>query len=163
MEERGEWLGYFPDSCTSLVSLNFACLKGEVNAVALEKLVARCTNLRSLRLNRGVSLEMLSKILAKAPQLVDLGTGSYVHDPRSEPYQRLMSAFMNCKSIRSLSGFWDVASRCLPAVYPICSNLTALNLSYAPAIQGGDLVKMIRHSRKLQRLWVRSRVHFCSF
>ncbi|MQL96248.1 hypothetical protein Taro_028923 [Colocasia esculenta] len=154
VEERGEWLGCFPDSFTSLVSLNFACLKGEVNAVALERLVARCTGLRSLRLNRAVSLEMLSKILAKAPQLVDLGTGSYVQDPRSEPYQRLVSAFMNCKAIRSLSGFWDVASRCLPAVYPICSNLTTLNLSYAPAIQGSDLIKMIRHSMKLQKLWV---------
>uniref|UniRef100_A0A1D1YFV9 Transport inhibitor response 1-like protein Os04g0395600 n=2 Tax=Anthurium amnicola TaxID=1678845 RepID=A0A1D1YFV9_9ARAE len=154
VEDRGEWLSCFPDSCTSLVSLNFAYLKGEVNAVAVERLVARCTNLRSLRLNHGVSLETLSRILVKAPQLTDLGTGSYIHDLQSEPYHKLVNAFMKCQSIRSLSGFWDVAPPCLPAVYPICSNLTALNLSYAPAIQGSELIKMIRHSRKLQKLWV---------
>ncbi|CAA6667837.1 unnamed protein product [Spirodela intermedia] len=132
----------FPDSCTSLVSLNFACLKGEVNALALERLVTRCTNLQSLRLS------------SAGPQLRDLGTGSYVHDPRSEPYLNLASAFMACKSLRSLSGFWEVTAQCLPAVYPICSNLTTLNLSYAASIQGTELIKMIRHSRKLQSLWV---------
>ncbi|RWR80870.1 transport inhibitor response family protein [Cinnamomum micranthum f. kanehirae] len=66
-DHRGHWLCRFPDSCTSLVSLNFACLKGEVNLVALEKLVARCSNLRSLRLNRSVPAEILCKILEKAP------------------------------------------------------------------------------------------------
>lgn len=122
--------------------------------MALERLVARCTNLQSLRLSSAVSLETLSRVVLRAPQLRDLGTGSYVHDPRSEPYLKLASAFMACKSLRSLSGFWEVTPQCLPAVYPICSNLTTLNLSYAASIQGTDLIKMIRHSRKLQSLWV---------
>lgn len=157
MEDRGpQWLSCFPDSCTSLLSLNFACLKGEVNACSLERLVARCPNLRTLRLNRAVSIDTLSKILARAPHLVDLGTGSFTIDHRTEAYHKLLNNFIKCKSLRSLSGFWDAAPRCLPAVYPICGNLTGLNLSYAPAIQCADLIKLIRQCSKLQRLWVSS-------
>lgn len=136
------------------MSLNFACLKGEVNLGALERLVARSPNLRSLRLNRAVPFETLHRILAKAPQLADLGTGSFIHDPNSETYKKLKKAVAKCESIRSLSGFLEVASRCLPVVYPLCSNLTTLNLSYAPGINGSELTKLIRHCRKLQRLWV---------
>ncbi|KAK1259602.1 Transport inhibitor response 1-like protein [Acorus gramineus] len=156
IEDRGpQWLSCFPDSCTSLVSLNFACLKGEVNPSALERLVTRCPNLKSLRLNRSVSMDTLYKILVRAPHLVDLGTGSYVMEhPSVEPYMKLVDAFNNCKSVKSLSGFWDVTQHCLPAIYSICSNLTGLNLSYAPAIQGDDLIKLIGHCLKLQRLWV---------
>lgn len=155
-DHRGHWLSCFPDSCTSLVSLNFACLKGEVNLGALEKLVARCPNLRSLRLNRSVPVEILCKLLMKAPQLVDLGTGSCILVPRSETFLKVTNAFLNCVSVKSLSGFWEVAPRCLHAVFPICSNLTSLNLSYAPTIQGNELIKLILRCHKLQRLWVRS-------
>ncbi|THU53750.1 hypothetical protein C4D60_Mb10t17730 [Musa balbisiana] len=78
VEDHGrQWLSCFHESCTSLVSLNFACLKGEVNAGVLERLVARCPNLRSLKLNRAVSVESLNEIVARAPYLVDLGTGSF--------------------------------------------------------------------------------------
>ncbi|KAF8378053.1 hypothetical protein HHK36_029387 [Tetracentron sinense] len=153
-DHRGQWLSCFPDTCTSLVSLNFACLKGEVNLAALERLVARCPNLKSLRLNRTVPLDMLQKILMRAPQLVDLGTGSYVKDSISEPYSNLINAVFNCKSVRSLSGFLEVSPSFLPAIYPMCWNLTSLNLSYAPGIQGTELINLIRHCRKLQRLWI---------
>ncbi|KAF8390718.1 hypothetical protein HHK36_025245 [Tetracentron sinense] len=153
-DHRGQWLSCFPDSCTSLISLNFACLKGEVNLVALERLVARCPNLRSLRLNRTVPLDMLQKILLRAPQLEDLGTGSYVKDPNSEPYIKLVNTVLNCKSVRSLSGFLEVSPHCLPAIYPMCLNLTSLNLSYASGIRDTDLIKLIHHCWKLQRLWI---------
>lgn len=153
-DHRGQWLSCFPDSCTSLVSLNFACLKGEVNVAALERLVARCRNLRSLRLNHALPLDALQRILVQAPHLVDLGTGSFVHDPDSEIYHKLKNAIQKCTSIRSLSGFLEVASRCLPAVYSICSNLTSLNLSYAPGIYSNELVNLIRHCKKVERLWV---------
>ncbi|KAL6953202.1 Protein AUXIN SIGNALING F-BOX 3 [Sarracenia purpurea var. burkii] len=153
-DHRGQWLSCFPDSCTSLVSLNFACLKGEVNLAALERLVARCHNLRSLKLNHAVPLDSLQKILAQAPQLVDLGTGAFVSDPDSDTYHKLKSTIQKCTSIRSLSGFLEVAPRCLPAIYPICLNLTSLNLSYAPGIHGSELIKLICHCRKLQRLWI---------
>ncbi|KAJ9683190.1 hypothetical protein PVL29_018964 [Vitis rotundifolia] len=153
-DRKGQWLSCFPDSCTSLVSLNFACLKGEVNLTALERLVARCPNLKSLRLNRAVPLDALQRILMLAPQLEDLGTGSYVHDPDTETYNKLISTFQKCRSIRSMSGFLEVSPLCLPAIYPICSNLTSLNLSYAPGIHGDELIKLIHHCRKLQRLWI---------
>lgn len=153
-DHRGQWLSCFPDSCTSLVSLNFACLKGEVNLAALERLVARCKNLKSLRVNHAVPLDALQRILVHAPQLIDLGTGSFVSDPDTEAYKKLKNALLKCSSIRSLSGFLEVASRCLPCIYPICSNLTSLNLSYAPGIYSSELIKLIRHCRKLERLWI---------
>ncbi|EXB62856.1 Protein AUXIN SIGNALING F-BOX 2 [Morus notabilis] len=153
-DNRGQWLSCFADNCTSLVSLNFACLKGEINLAALERLVARSPDLRVLRVNRAVPLDALQKILMKAPQLVDLGTGSYVTDSRSDAYNKLKSTLLKCQSIRSLSGFLEVVPWCLPAFYPVCSNLTSLNLSYAPGIYGFELIKLIRHCVKLQRLWI---------
>ncbi|CAN0870165.1 Protein AUXIN SIGNALING F-BOX 2 [Linum grandiflorum] len=153
-DHRGHWLSCFPDSSTSLVSLNFACLKGEINLAALERLVARSPNLRSLRLSRAVPLDVLQRILIRAPQLVDLGVGSYLHDPDSESYDKLAGVIQKCKSIRSLSGFLDVAPHCLTAFHVICPNLTTLNLSYAPGIHGSELMKLIRHCGKLQRLWI---------
>ncbi|XP_030539569.1 protein AUXIN SIGNALING F-BOX 2-like [Rhodamnia argentea] len=153
-DHRGQWLNCFPESCTSLVSLNFACLKGDINLATLERLVARSPNLKSLRLSRAVPLETLQKILVRAPQLVDLGVGSFVHDPDSETYSKLLTTIEKCKSMRSLCGFLEVAAYCLPAIYPICSSLTSLNLSYAPGIPGSELTKLIRHCRKLQCLWI---------
>ncbi|CAL9120467.1 unnamed protein product [Musa acuminata var. zebrina] len=155
VEDHGrQWLSCFHESCTSLVSLNFACLKGEVNAGVLERLVARCPNLRSLKLNRAVSVESLNEIVARAPYLVDLGTGSFAVDHHTDAYQRLMNSFSKCKSLSSLSGFWEASPHCLDAVYPVCINLTVLNMSYAPAIQADDLIKLISLCFKLQKLWV---------
>ncbi|XP_074275168.1 protein AUXIN SIGNALING F-BOX 2 [Silene latifolia] len=153
-DRKGHWLSCFPESNTSMVSLNFACLKGEVNLTSLERLVARSPNLRSLRVNRAVPFETVYKILAKAPHLTDLGTGSFVHDPNSETYKKLNIAISKCESVRSLSGFLEVSSRCLPAVYSLCEKLLTLNLSYAPGINGSELTKLIRHCTKLQRLWI---------
>ncbi|KAF9663509.1 hypothetical protein SADUNF_Sadunf17G0057900 [Salix dunnii] len=153
-DHRGHWLSCFPDTCTSLVSLNFACLKGEVNLAALERLIARSPNLRSLRLNNAVPLDILQNILIRAPHLVDLGVGSYVNDPDSETYNKLVMAIQNCMSVKSLSGFLEVAPHCLSAFHLICPNLTSLNLSYASGIHGTELIKLIRHCMKLQRLWI---------
>ncbi|CAH9112759.1 unnamed protein product [Cuscuta europaea] len=152
-DHRGQWLSCFPESSTSLVSLNFACLKGEVNLAALERLVGRCKNLRSLRVNRAVPLDALQSILLQSPQLTDLGTGSFVCDPNTETYKKLKIALKR-SSIKSLSGFLEVSSFCLPSVYPMCANLTSLNLSYAPGIYCIELMKLVQHCRKLQRLWV---------
>ncbi|KAL2334276.1 hypothetical protein Fmac_015489 [Flemingia macrophylla] len=149
---KGQWLSCFPDS-TSLVSLNFACLQGEINLGALESLVARSPNLKSLRLNCTVPLSALQRILRLAPQLVDLGIGSFIHDPNSETYTKLKNTIIKCKSITSLSGFFEVAPHSLSAIYPICMNLTALDLSYA-RIQSRALIKLLRYCGKLQRLWI---------
>ncbi|CAI8613459.1 unnamed protein product [Vicia faba] len=96
-DHKGQWLSCFPENCTSLIALNFACLKGEINVGALERLVARSPNLKSLRLNRSVPADALQRILMRAPQLADLGAAS---------------------------------------------------------IQGAELIKLIRHCGKLQRLWI---------
>ncbi|XP_047980431.1 protein TRANSPORT INHIBITOR RESPONSE 1-like isoform X2 [Salvia hispanica] len=127
----GHWLSHFPDSCTSLVSLNMSCLGSEVSFSALERLVARSPNLRTLRLNRAVPLERLANLIRRAPQLVELA----------------------CKQLKALSGFWDVVPSYLPAMYSVCSGITSLNLSYA-AIPSSDLVKLISQCQNLQRLWV---------
>ncbi|KAJ4762226.1 Auxin signaling f-box 2-like protein [Rhynchospora pubera] len=155
IEDRGpRWLNSFPDMCTSLVSLNFACLKGEVNLKSLERLVCRSPNLKCLRLNRAVPVETLAKIMNQCPNLEDLGTGSLLADQFSEAYVSLISALQKCKKLRCLSGFWDASPLCLLAVYPICANLTGLNLSYAPTVQGQDFINLIQHCVKLLRLWV---------
>lgn len=105
-------------------------------------------------MNHSVPMDALQKILVQAPQLNDLGTGSFVQDPDSETYSKLKNVMKKCTSVRSLSGFLDVNGRCLPAVYPICTNLTALNLSYAPGIYSNELIKLIRHCEKVEKLWV---------
>lgn len=149
---RGQWLSCFPDNRTSLVSLSFACLKGEVNPAALERLVARSPDLKVLRVNRSVPLETLVRILERAPGLSDLGTGSCV--VQDHQFDQLKAALSKCAAMRSLSGFLEVAPICLAAFHPLCSGLTSLNLSYAPGIHGSDLINMLRHCTKLRRLWV---------
>ncbi|XP_055813362.1 protein TRANSPORT INHIBITOR RESPONSE 1-like [Solanum dulcamara] len=149
----GHWLSHFPDSCTSLVSLNIACLASEVSFLALERLVARSPNLRTLRINRAVPLEKLPNLLRRTSQLVEFGTGAYSADVRSDFFSNLTEAFSGCKQLKCLSGFWDVVPAYLPAIYPVCSRLTSLNLSYATC-QNPELGKLISQCHNLQRLWV---------
>ncbi|RVW84109.1 Protein auxin signaling F-BOX 3 [Vitis vinifera] len=134
----GQWLSCFPESCSSLVSLNFACTKGVVNLEALEKLVARCPNLRSLRLNRRVPPNVLQRLLQQAPQLEDLGIGSFSNYTDRRTYLRLQNAVLKCRSIRSLSGFSSFTPLYQAAIYPMCSNLISLNLSKAVLDNIGD-------------------------
>uniref|UniRef100_A0A5B7AXN6 F-box domain-containing protein n=1 Tax=Davidia involucrata TaxID=16924 RepID=A0A5B7AXN6_DAVIN len=148
----GHWLSHFPETCTSLVSLNIACLGSEVSS-ALERLVARCPNLKTLRLNRAVPLERLPNLLRRAPQLVELGTGAYSAELRPDVFANLAGAFSGCTELKGLSGFWDVVPAYLPAIYSICSGLTSLNLSYS-TIQSPDLTMLVSHCHNLQRLWV---------
>ncbi|KAL6505084.1 GPI-anchored mannoprotein [Orobanche gracilis] len=149
----GHWLSYFPDNCTSLVSLNISCLGSEVSFSALERLVARSPNLRTLRLNRAVPLEKLANLLRRAPQLVELGTGAFSAETRFDILSNLTEAFSTCKHLKVLSGFWDVVPAYLPAMYSVCSGITSLNLSYA-TVESCDLVKLVSGCRNLQRLWV---------
>ncbi|KAI3930592.1 hypothetical protein MKX01_037038 [Papaver californicum] len=119
--QTGLWLSCFPQTCTSL------------------RLVARCPNLRNLKLNRSVPLEILQRILTLAPHLVDLGIGSYLDELKCETYEKFSNVVLNCKYVRSLSGFLEVAPSFLPAIYSIFSNLAFLNLSDAPGIYGSEL------------------------
>uniref|UniRef100_A0A9I9EFQ6 Uncharacterized protein n=1 Tax=Cucumis melo TaxID=3656 RepID=A0A9I9EFQ6_CUCME len=90
------WLSHFPDTYTSLVSLNIACLRSEVSVSALERLVDRCPNLRTLRLNRPIPLDRHANLLRRAPQLVEFGVGCYMADLRSEVFSSLTGAFTSC-------------------------------------------------------------------
>lgn len=148
-----DWLSYFSDSCTSLVSLNISCLGSEVSFSDLERLIARSPNLRTLRLNHSVPLEKLPNLLLGASQLVEFGTGAFSSEVQSDIFSNLEEAFSGCKRLKGLSGFWDVVPAYLPAIYPVCSGLTSLNLSYA-TIQNPDLSKLISQCHNLQRLWV---------
>ncbi|KAK7259438.1 hypothetical protein RIF29_25045 [Crotalaria pallida] len=149
----GNWLSHFPDSYTSLVSLNISCLVNEVSLSALERLLGRCPNMQTLRLNRSVPLDRLANLLRRCPQLVELGTGVYSTEMRPEVLSNLVEAFSGCKRLKGLSGLWDVLPTYLAAVYPICSRLTSLNLSYA-ILQSPDLIKLVSQCPSLTRLWV---------
>ncbi|KAH0466187.1 hypothetical protein IEQ34_006290 [Dendrobium chrysotoxum] len=147
------WLSHFPESFTSLISLNIACLDGDVNLFILERLVSRCSNLKTLRLNHSVPLDRLVSILLKAPQLVDLGTGRFSADSRPELLAKLESSFAGCRNLKSLSGFYEAVPAYLPTIFSVCDGLSSLNLSYA-TIQSAELTKLITRCKNLQRLWV---------
>ncbi|CAA7047054.1 unnamed protein product [Microthlaspi erraticum] len=149
----GDWLSYFPETSTSLVSLDFSCLDSEVKFSDLERLVSRCRNLKSLKLNRAVTLDGLESLLRRAPQLTELGTGSFSDELSPEALSKLSKAISACKQLKSLSGLWDVLPEYLPALYSVCPGLTSLNLSYA-TVRMTDLVDLLRRCKKLQKLWV---------
>lgn len=152
-DKSGNWLSCFPENFTSLEVLNFANLNNDINFDALEKLVSRCKSLNTLKVNKSVTLEQLQKLLVRAPQLVELGSGSFSQELTSQQYSELESAFNNCKNLHTLSGLWVAAGQYLPVLYPACTNLTFLNFSDA-TLDSEDLSKLLVHCPNLRRLWV---------
>ncbi|XP_022715995.1 protein AUXIN SIGNALING F-BOX 3-like isoform X2 [Durio zibethinus] len=152
-DKGGSWLGCFPESFTSLEVLNFANLTSDINFDALERLVGRCKSMRVLKLNRSISLEQLQRLLVNAPQLAELGTGSFSQELTFRQYKELECTLSNRKNMHTLSGLWEAKGIYLPALYPACTNLTFLNLSYA-ALQSSELAKLLAHCPRLKRLWV---------
>ncbi|CAN1827086.1 Protein AUXIN SIGNALING F-BOX 2 [Linum perenne] len=138
-------------SCEGFTSYGLAAVAANCST---GEACGKIANLKSLRLSRAVPLDVLQRILVQAPQLLVLGVGSYLHDLDSDNYNKLVTTIHKCKSIRSLSGFLDDAPHSLSAFHSICPNLTSLNLSYAVGIRGSELIKLIRHCSKLQRLWI---------
>uniref|UniRef100_A0A1D1XU46 Transport inhibitor response 1-like protein n=2 Tax=Anthurium amnicola TaxID=1678845 RepID=A0A1D1XU46_9ARAE len=168
VEDDGvDWISKFPDKGpTSLESLIFECVEYDVNFDALESLVARSPFLKRLRVNKDVSLPQLRRLMARAPQLTHLGTGSFglaagpLHAQVGAPGVAggeqdgdLASAFAASKSLVCLSGFHQVTPEYLPAIYPACGNLTSLNFSFAE-ITSDQLNPVIRHCHNLQNFWV---------
>lgn len=149
----GNWISSFPDSYTALEFLNVDCLKSELHFSSLEHLVDRCPNLKTLRINRASPLENLQKLLHKAPQLIDLGMGSFTMEPSLESSTKLAGAFADCKGLKSVSGLWDANPYYLRAIYPVCSGLTSLNLRHTN-LRCPDLVKLLCSCPKLQHLQV---------
>ena len=153
---NGEWLTAFPETQTSLECLNFATIKSKVDDTDfqyLEALVARCPGLKRLKLNREVTLEQLQRLLLRAPQLVELGTGIYNQNLSWGKLQQLQASLVRCKNLRSLSGLWDVVPTCLPTLYPVCLELLSLDLSNI-LLSTVDFSKFITYCHKLQRLLV---------
>ncbi|CAM8915272.1 unnamed protein product [Rhodiola kirilowii] len=148
----GNWLSCFPESFTSLEVLNFSSLVSDVSFDVLEKLVARCKSLRVLKLNRNVTLDQWQRLLIHAPQLIELGTGSFLPDLTGPQCADLESGFRNFKNLHTLSGLWEVSAY-LPYLYPACANLTFLNLSYT-LLGSADLAKLLPHCPNIRRLWV---------
>ncbi|PRQ21299.1 putative F-box domain, leucine-rich repeat domain, L domain-containing protein [Rosa chinensis] len=156
MDDDVDWICCFPESQTCLESLMFDCVECHVNFEALERLVIRSTSLKKLRLNRYVSIGQLHRLMVRAPQLTHLGTGSFSSsEGNAQGDQELdcVSAFAACKSIVCLSGFKEIFVDQLPAIYPVCANLTNLNFSYAN-ISAEQLKPVIRNCHKLQTFWV---------
>lgn len=149
----GHWLSCFPESLTSLEILNFASLNSEVSFEALEKLVSRSKSLRVLKVNRNISLDQLQKLLVHAPQLMELGTGTFMQELVSGPVTELKNTFSKCKNLITLSGLWDATPLYLPVIYSACASLTFLNLSYA-TLRSGELANLLSHCRSLRRLWL---------
>lgn len=151
-EDEVDWVSCFPETQTHLESLVFDCVEYPVNFEALEGLVARSPGLKKLRLNRFVSMPQLYRLMLRAPQLTHLGTGSFSDSEALEQEPDYASAFAACRSLVCLSGFREIWANYLPAILPVCANLTSLNLSYAD-VNADQLRSVICHCRKLQILW----------
>ncbi|KQK01801.1 transport inhibitor response 1-like protein [Brachypodium distachyon] len=158
-EEENEvvdWISKFPESNTSLESLVFDCVSVPFNFEALEALVARSPALRRLRVNDHVSIEQLRCLMARAPRLTHLGTGSFRSEPGSggtSSVSELATSFAASRSLVCLSGFLDVNAEYLPAIYPVCANLTSLNFSFA-SLTAEEIIPVINHCVSLRTFWV---------
>ncbi|EEF48589.1 transport inhibitor response 1-like protein [Ricinus communis] len=156
-DDEVDWISCFPESEMCLESLIFDCVECSINFDALERLVARSPSLKKIRLNRYVSVSQLYRLMIRAPQLTHLGTGSFrpSDDAAAQGEQEpdYASAFAACKSLVCLSGFKEILSDYLPAIYPVCANLNSLNLSYAN-ITADQLKPIISNCHKLQTFWV---------
>lgn len=150
------WLTAFPETQTSLESLNFANIHtplDEYDFHSLYALVTRCPKLTKLKLNREITLEQMQRLLLQAPQLEDLGTGAYNQNLTWGRLHELQSSFRRVRNIRTLSGFWDTVPMCLPTCFPICKELITLDLSTV-ALTPADFTKFITNCVNIQRLLV---------
>ncbi|CAH9083931.1 unnamed protein product [Cuscuta epithymum] len=159
-----DWISCFPDDNTLIESLIFedSIMFGCLNFDALEQLVTRSPCLKRLRLDDVVSISQLYRLMIKAPLLTHLGIGIFINSSEQEAAVgelelHYASAFAVCNSLVSLSGFRDELPIYLPALYPICGNLTSLNLKYT-LISCEHFKEVIFHCHKLKCLWVSARV-----
>ncbi|CAA7037338.1 unnamed protein product [Microthlaspi erraticum] len=154
-DDEMDWISCFPEGETNLESLSFECVESPINFNALEGVVARSPFLKRLRTNRFVSLQELHRLVVRAAsQLTSLGTGSFSPDIvlQGEQEPDYAAAFRACKSIVCLSGFREFTPEYLPAISPVCANLTSLNFSYAN-ISPDMLRPFIRHCHNIRVFW----------
>lgn len=67
--------------------------------------------------------------------------------------EEVKAVFGSMKALICLSGFRDLKAELLPAIYPVCGQLTSLNMSYTE-ISAEQLKPLIRHCHNLQIFWV---------
>ncbi|KAH7387757.1 hypothetical protein KP509_16G039600 [Ceratopteris richardii] len=149
----GSWLNQFHGFSKSLVSLNLENIRDNLDYEILEELVGRCTMLDSLKLNRSISLTQMEGLLSKAPQLSELGTGSFAGELSADDISRIQRRFSTCQKLTQLSGFWEIGSGTLITVYPVCQSLISLDLSYC-LIAPIDFIGLVSQCDNLQRLWI---------
>ncbi|KAH1065398.1 hypothetical protein J1N35_030385 [Gossypium stocksii] len=155
-DDETDWISCFPEGESNLESLIFDCVECHINFEALERLVARSPSLKKLKLNRYVSIGQLYRLMVRAPQLTHLGTGSFSPSDiagQGDQEPDYVAAFAACRSLLCLSGFREIIPDYLPAIYPVCANLTSLNFSYAN-ITAEQLKPIISKCHKLQTFWV---------
>lgn len=157
-DNSGHWLRSFPETLTSLTSLNISCIRGAIDATDLSRLVTRCPNLTTLSLNKTVSANIISQILIKAPQIVHLGIGSTIQNLEIEilSYYQLSRSLLKCESIQSLAFFYQIPIRLIHAFYIICPKLVSVNLRFASYLPDVEVVNFLKKCRKLRRLSIRS-------
>ncbi|KAL9678004.1 hypothetical protein QQ045_015842 [Rhodiola kirilowii] len=154
MEKFEPWLSGFPGNCESLLSLSFVDMTGEIDKLVLESLVSRYHNLKRLRFDVPLPLDVLTRILEAAPQLIELGLGSSMLFPPYESRSKFIDAVMNCTSVQSLSGAWCPDHLIL--LTSLCSKLLFLDLTkmIQRSWADGNLVVFLQRCHNLQRLWV---------
>lgn len=163
-DNSGQFLNSFPEALSSLVTLNISCIKGQVNPIDLERLVARSPKLTTLTLNQTVSTDTIRRMLLKSPKLNHLGIGSDLPNVDIQHYFHLSLLLKKCESIESLTFSYMIPMMLLRAVYPICPNLVYLNLSSVVANNMSEHINFIRNCPKLRTLLVSfslSYFHIC--
>jgi hypothetical protein len=160
-EQEGvvDWVAAFPPEPTNLESLSFECYEPPVAFAALEALVARSPFLSRLGVNLHVSLGQLRRLMAVAPSLSHLGTGSFRPAEGGEEgtgFGEVVNAFVSAgraRTLVSLSGFRDLAQEYLPTIAVVCAHLKSLDLSYA-AVTPNQILMFIGQCYNLETLWV---------
>ncbi|GJN36043.1 hypothetical protein PR202_gb24868 [Eleusine coracana subsp. coracana] len=137
------WLSLFPESFTSLVTLNFSCLEGDVNINVLERLVTRCRNLKTLKLNNSIPLDKLASLLHKAPQIVELGTGRFSADYHPNLFEKLEAAFAG-----------DGLAVSVSHLHKFHLNIETVNFQVMDLIEDHGLAVVASSCNKLQELRV---------
>jgi hypothetical protein len=124
-----DWISKFSETTITLESLVFDCVGYPFDINALEKLVAKSSSLKRLH----VTLEQLHRFMVLAPQIINLGTGTFRSETRStvaDLHINLVPGLPSSQSLNSLLVFHEIKPGHLPARYPVCANLTSLNFSY---------------------------------
>ncbi|CAD6209922.1 unnamed protein product [Miscanthus lutarioriparius] len=158
-QEAVDWVAAFPPEPTNLESLSFECYEPPVAFAALEALVARSSRLSRLGVNLHVSLGQLRRLMALAPSLSHLGTGSFRPAEGGEEgtgFGEVVNAFVSAgraRTLVSLSGFRALAQEYLPTIAVVCAHLKSLDLSYTE-VTPNQILMFIGQCYNLETLWV---------